>query len=73
MSRRQERKSSGQTRSRSPCSEGNAAPQSEDESEGEGSGSDSSGGRSRKRKFRGKKRGGAGSSPKNNKVARTEQ
>jgi hypothetical protein len=80
MSGKHRSKISDRARSRSPCDEDNAAAQSEGESEqseneneSEGSGSDSSGGRSRKRKFRGKKRGGAGSSPKNNKVARTEQ
>eukprot|EP00966_Prymnesium_polylepis_P315280 7284792-Prymnesium_polylepis.1 len=58
-------------RSRSPCSEGNAASQSKSESEGEGSRSDSSGGRSKKKWTRRKRRGGTGSSPKNNKEART--
>ena len=59
-------------RSRSPCSEGSAASQSEGESEGEESGNDSSGGRSKKKWSRRKRRGGTGSSPKQNKEARTK-
>mmetsp|Transcript_41289 Transcript_41289/g.113585 ORF Transcript_41289/g.113585 Transcript_41289/m.113585 type:complete len:209 (-) Transcript_41289:93-719(-) len=73
LSRRHRPNISGQMRSRSPCSEGSAALQSESGNESEGSGSESSGGRSRKRKFRGNKRGRTGSAPKQNKVARTER
>ena len=73
MSRRQERKSNGQMRSRSPCSEGSAASQSESGNESEGSGSDSSGGRSKKKWSRRKRKGGTGSSPKKNEEARTKR